>query len=51
VLTAARRNIADFGKVTPAELKALAATYLKPEKAYRLIVAPDQPVTAAGTRP
>ena len=51
VLIPARKNIEAFTKVTPADLKAVAAAYIRPEKAYRLIVAPDQPVTAAGTRP
>lgn len=59
VLTSARTNVADYGKVTPAELKAIAKAWLKPQTAYRISVVPEAysgPVVAAssprsGTRP
>ncbi|HET9161198.1 MAG TPA: insulinase family protein, partial [Caulobacteraceae bacterium] len=51
VLIAPRTNLEAYPKVTPAELKAVATRYLTPDKAFRIVVAPDQPVTASGTRP
>lgn len=50
-LTAARNNITDFGKVTPAELRALAARYLRPDKAFRITVVPRAETVAGGTTP
>ncbi len=56
VLTSVRTNMAEYAKVTPADIKTLAKTYLAPDKAWRLTVAPEPAVVsqagaATGTRP